>query len=79
MTTTGLLLKVLKFRNSVVEKYVVKISNWNYLLWSTVIKGEDWTNHFILVHNPGVLLEPLRESEVAGPECIIRSLAAKED
>ena len=44
-----------------------------------MIKGEDWTNHFISVHNPGVLLEPLRESEVAGPECIIRSLAAKED
>ena len=44
-----------------------------------MIKGEDWTNHYISVHNPGVLLEPLRESEVAGPECIIRSLAAKED
>jgi hypothetical protein len=43
-----------------------------------VIKGEDWTNHFISVHNPALRAFE-RESEVAGPECIIRSLAAKED
>ena len=31
---------------------VVEISKLNLGLRSTVIKGEDWTNHFISVHNP---------------------------